>query len=200
MIAFSVQYGSFYYCIQMLACSLSFYIGSCWMFMAFVEDIKQEWNSTKALDHSKDDQMKLKWRINGFIEFHGTVKQWRKTQVFLGHKISVWFFFISQICLELYTHLWIGCYGIFFVVPFDNLWLSPDDSNGFGWAYFLIAFTQLHKTAGFSQLFFSVSLYFSNNMGLRSSWPNHWSPFFGHFIRFFCSRIWAKMYCINFTI
>lgn len=45
------------------------------MFMAFVEDIKQEWNSTKALDHSKDDQMKLKWRINEFIEFHGTVKQ-----------------------------------------------------------------------------------------------------------------------------
>lgn len=46
--------------------------GVCWMLIAFIEDIEDDWNS---LNDIKDNTMELKNKLCNIIQFHTTVVQ-----------------------------------------------------------------------------------------------------------------------------
>lgn len=75
-----MQFINLYYIMHIMACTMCLLIGSCWMFMTFAKEIRQEWETANKL--SEVNQVKFKQHVHEFIEFHSSVKQLRKFRIF----------------------------------------------------------------------------------------------------------------------
>lgn len=120
--------------MHIMACTMCLLIGSCWMFMTFAKEIRQEWETANRL--SEVNQVKFKQHVHEFIEFHSSVKQLRKFQnISFLSKIFNERDFETQLCYfqiycNLFGHLRTYNYMLLFVESFIYLWFSSDGRIG----------------------------------------------------------------------
>lgn len=73
LIFFQTQW---YFCLIFSAVSaLGFYIGSCWLFISFVKDIKNDLDLLNVAGKSKRSRMKVTERFCDVVQVYSNVKE-----------------------------------------------------------------------------------------------------------------------------
>lgn len=171
-------------------------MATCETLIAIVEDIKIEAFSLYEPIKTKGDQVKLHKRLCNVIRLHMKGIQLRKDSIFLQKK--EFFLQISnfslQICQWVLRHLRVLHFGMFSLVPFDNLQHSSDGRHGIG------LFTFKSILIQFYILFYQILFFLSNSRIIwttPSNWFVHWLLYFGHFSPYSSSVKLANMWPAN---
>lgn len=64
-----------FWAVTTCACVLSLYVATCYLLMAFAEDIKHEMNDLNEIRRAKGGPMQLKNRMSEIIRLHSNTKQ-----------------------------------------------------------------------------------------------------------------------------
>lgn len=103
MIAFFIEFGTFYYILVISACYLSFLSGACETLISFAVDLKSEINGLNGNLEMNDNSMNIHRRVFDIVEFHSTLMQFTHDFIIIYNVMipSHLFYALTTICNSL---------------------------------------------------------------------------------------------------
>lgn len=91
LIEFFIQCGSTFSVLFIIVAAICHFIGTCWIFVAIIQDISNELHTLNADEESHPNEREWKERLNNIIQLHSDVKQLSEIRINLSNKINIKF-------------------------------------------------------------------------------------------------------------